>query len=78
MPIRERVLLDMARVRMRTLLSQIQLAVHIEVVHLLQRHASTLLSFPGSVCVIRCLAIIVIIRASLAVGPFLLDDELLS
>ena len=77
MPIRERVLLDVARVRMRTLLSQIQLAVHIEVVHLLQGHASALLSFLGSVCGIRCLAIIVIIRASLAVGSFLLDDELL-
>ena len=78
MPIRERVLLDVARIRMRTLLCQIQLTVHIEVVHLLQGHASALLSFSGCVCVIRGLAIIVIIRASLAIGSFLLDDKLLS
>ena len=44
-PIRERVLLDVARVGVRALLSQVELAVHIEVVHLLQGHASALLSF---------------------------------
>ena len=53
---------------MGTFLRQIQLTIHIEVVDLLQRH--TLLS--------TLLFSLVIIRATLAIGSLLLNDELLS
>lgn len=44
MPVAERVLL-VRLVRLAILLSQIQLAVHVKVVHLLQRHPSVLIPF---------------------------------
>ena len=53
---------------MRAFLSQIQLAIHIEVVDLLQRHP-LLCTFLFS---------LVIVRATLAIGSLLLNDELLS
>ena len=79
-PIRERVLLDVARVWMRALLCQIQLTIHVEVVNLLEGHAPVLLlGFLLRMGVVRWLAIgIVIVGASLAVGALLFDDELLT
>ena len=53
---------------MRAFLSQIQLAIHIEVVDLLQRHP-----------LLRTLLFsLVVVRATLAIGSLLLNDELLS
>jgi len=52
----------------RAFLSQIQLAIHIEVVDLLQRHP-LLRTF---------LLSLVVVRATLAIGSLLLNDELLS
>ena len=53
---------------MRAFLSQIQLAIHIEVVDLLQRHP-----------LLRTLLFsLVVVRATLAIGSLLLNYELLS
>ena len=54
---------------MRRLFRQIKLGVHVEVVHLLQGHP-----------LLRGLLVfsLVIVAAALAVGSFLLDDELLA
>lgn len=69
MGVLERILLRVVRrVRVRALLGQIQLAVDVEVVHLLQGHA--LLSFFG--------VGVVVVAAALAVGTLLLDYELLA
>lgn len=75
MPVAERVLLDVAGVRMRALLRQVQLAIHVEVVDLLEGHASALLRF-----LLRwvILPTVVIFGASLAVGALLLNDKLLA
>lgn len=69
-PIRESVLFGVrcSGVWLRRFLREVQLAVHVEVVQLGVGHA--LLSFLGIIGVI--------IRATLAVGSFFFDDEVLS
>ena len=62
------VLLDMIWIDLRIFLWQVELTIHIEVINLLQRHP-----------VLSPLRVIlVVIRASLTVGSFLFDDELLT
>lgn len=79
----ESILFDVAWVRVRTLLCQVELTVHVEVIDLLEGHASALLRFLLRLRGIRWLAIVVvgssvIIRASLAVCTLFLNDELLA
>jgi len=78
-PVGESVLFNVAWVRMGALLSQVELTVHVEVVHLLKWHPSALLRLLLSIS-IGWLAVgcSVIIRTSLAVCAFFLDDELLA